>query len=186
MDERQTQQLNTLLAALARGQIKALDDIYAMMGSRMFAVAAGIVRDRATAEDVVSESFIKLARFARRYKNTGNPSGWILRIVRNTALDCARRRKLRPVADADAFYTLTDGAPPDAADDRLALAEALAKLAPTERQAIYDRYYLDMTVAETARELKLSRSAADRLLKRAEENLKKFLNPAGKDGGKKR
>ena len=56
---------------------------------------AGIVKNRADAEDVVNESLVKLARGVRGYKSGTNGCAFVMRIVRNCAFDLLRRRKVR-------------------------------------------------------------------------------------------
>lgn len=172
MPDRESEQLNKLLSGVAGGEAEYLDGIYLFAGKRMFAVAISLV-GRDYAEDVVHDSLIKIARFAYKYRQDENPYGWILKIVRNTALDLIRKKKAHPTASADEFFSLASADyAPDKRDDAIMLEQAINKLAPDERRATYLKYYVDMTVREIAAEMKISKSAADRLIKRAEDNLK--------------
>ena len=93
--------------------------------------------------------------------------------MRNTALDLIRKKKAHPTASAEEFFSLASADyAPDKRDDAIMLEQAINKLAPDERRATYLKYYVDMTVREIAAEMKISKSAADRLIKRAEDNLK--------------
>lgn len=169
-------QLNILIDAVARGDAESLDGIYELAGKRMFIAALSIVGDRASAEDVVSDSFIKIVRFAHKYLDDGEPLAWILRIVRNTALDFLRKRRRRTEVSTEEFFSLTDDSySPEKRETAVLLEQAMAKLLPDERRAVYMRYYLEMTVREIAVAMKLSRSAAERLIQRAEERLKNYL-----------
>ncbi len=176
------EQLDTLLTSLRHGNANALDGVYALLGGQMLALARGIVHNRADAEDVVSESFLKLVRGIRSYRSGSNGRAFVMRIVRNTAFDLLRRRKIRAEEDLDAFFHLTDERyDPGRTEDALMLEEAVAKLDPPERRMIYYRYYLDFTVREIAQETGMSKSAAARLVSLAEEKLKKLLG-AGQNG----
>ena len=177
------EQLNNLICALAAGNAEALDGIFAIAAKRMNFAATAIVCDRAAAEDVVSDSFIKIARFARRYSRGDDPMAWILKIVRNTALDYLRKCKRRAEVSCECLYNLTDeNSSPEKIERALLLEQALSKLKDDERRVIYMRYYLDMTVREISEATALSRSSAERLIQRAEENLKKFLKSGKNDG----
>lgn len=181
MPDKESEQLNKLLAGVARGEPDYLDGIYLFTGKRMFAVAASLV-GRDSAEDVVHDSLIKIARFAHTYKQDENPYGWILKIVRNTALDLIRKRKAHPAASAEEFFSLASSDySPDKRDEAIMLEQAMKKLATDEMRAIYLKYYIDMTVREIAAEMKMSKSAADRLINRAEGNLKIFLSAGQKE-----
>ena len=175
-------QLNNLMCAVADGDAESLDGIYVIAAKRMYVAALTIVGERAAAEDVVSDSFIKVARFAKKYKTQTDALGWLLKIVRNTALDYLRKRKRRAEVSAECLFNLADeNASPEKCERAAMLEQAIAKLDDGERRAIYMRYYLDMTVREIAQAIGVPRSSTERLLLRAENNLKKFLQSGIKD-----
>lgn len=101
-------QLNNLICAVADGDAESLDDIYVIAAKRMYVAALTIVGERAAAEDVVSDSFIKVARFAKKYKTQTDALGWLLKIVRNTALDYLRKRKRCAEVSAECLFNLAD------------------------------------------------------------------------------
>lgn len=169
-------QLNRLLARLKEGRASALDEILALAGPRMLALALGIVRNRADAEDVVQDAFLKIARSASTFKEGTNGYAWIMRIVRNTAFDLLRKRKIRAEEDVEGFFRLSDERySPEKLDNALALEEAVGKLSPEGKRMIYYRYYLDFTVREIARETGMSKSAVQRAVEKAERELKIYL-----------
>ncbi|MCH5146591.1 MAG: sigma-70 family RNA polymerase sigma factor [Clostridiales bacterium] len=173
------EQLNNLVTAVAQGYADCLDGIYYAAGGQMFAVAQGIVRDRAIAEDIVHDSLIKIAKYAHKYKKGTSALAWIMTIVRNTALDSLRKRKKE--ISADELYSLSSSDYlPEARENAIALEGAIAKLNEIERKIIYCRYYLDMTVRETAAQLKMSKSAVQRYQENAENKIKMILS--GTDG----
>ena len=174
-------QLNALLSLLRAGRADALDDIYLAVGRRMYALARGIVGD-ADADDVLSESFLKIARGIRSFREDTNGYAWVMRIVRNTAFDFLRKRKVRAEENLDAFFHLTDERySPERREEALALEEALEKLSADERKMIYYRYYLDFTVREIAAETGMSKSAVARAAQNAEDKLKKLLQEGQSD-----
>lgn len=178
MIERDGEKLNRLILAVADGHADCLDGIYALAGGRMLAVAISIV-GRDYAEDVLHESFIKIARFAKRYRRDMSPYGWLVKIVRNTALDFLRARKLHREASTEEFFSLSSlDYSPENRENAVMLEQAISRLDGDEQKIIYYVYYLDMTVREIAVELNLSKSAVQRTKERAESKLKTFL-----DGG---
>ena len=140
------------------------------------AVAASYV-GREFAEDVVHDSFIKIARFAKNYRRNVSPYGWIMRIVKNTALDFLKSQKRKKEVSEEEFFSLTSfDYSPERYENAIMLEQAIAKLEPDERKIIHMIYYLDMTVREIASELDLSKSAVQRLKEKAEEKLKILLD----------
>ena len=177
-------QLNTLLVRLKAGDSSALDGILSLAGARMCAVAQGIVKNRADAEDIVQESFYKIARAIRSYRSDTNAYGWIMRIVRNTALDFLRRRQFRAEEDIEGFFSLADERySPEKTQRALELEEAIGKLSAESKRMIYYRYYLDFTVREIAGETGMSKSAVQRAVEKAERELKNYLEAGQNRGG---
>ena len=181
MIESDGEKLNRLILAVADGNADCLDGILKLAGGRMLAVAASYV-GREFAEDVVHDSFIKIARFAKNYRSGLSPYGWIMRIVKNTALDLLKSQKRKKQVSEDEFYSLTSlDYSPERQETAIMLEQAIAKLEPDERKIIYLIYYLDMTIREIASELKMSKSAVFRLKEKAEEKLKKLLGGGTND-----
>lgn len=170
------EQLNEYLRRLNGGDADALDGIYSLAGRRMFALALGILKNRADAEDAVQESFLKIARSVHTFQSGTNGNAWVMRIVRNTALDFLRRRNRRAEENIDEFFSLSDG---NYSEEKLAgalaLEAAMSALSTEERRVVYYRYYFDFTVREIARETGMSKSSVQRALERAEQKLKDRL-----------
>lgn len=97
--------LEIYMEKLRRGDISALEPIYEKTKNSVFAIALGIVRDYALAEDIMQDTFIKVKKYIRFYTTGTNAKGWINTIARNTALNLYNRRK-REIYDLSA-------APPD-------------------------------------------------------------------------
>ena len=175
MYESNGEKLNRLILAVADGHSDCLDSILMLAGGQMMAVALSLV-GRDYAEDVLHDSFIKIARFAKRYRQGMSPYGWLMKIVRNTALDFIKAKKIRAEVSSEELYSLSSmDYSPERRENAIALEQAISKLEPDEKKIIYFVYYLDMTVREIASELKISKSAVQRLKDKAEEKLRNLL-----------
>ena len=91
------------LEACAQGDRRALQALYANEGSRLLGVARRIVRDDATAEDIVHDTFIRIwTRAASFDPARGSARGWIYSITRHLALNSIRdNRRETALDDAD-------------------------------------------------------------------------------------
>lgn len=178
MQENDGEKLNRLIIAVGHGHADCLDGIYELAGGRMYAVALSLV-GKDYAEDILHDSFIKIARFAKNYGRGMTPYGWLIKIVRNTALDFLRSRNIRKEVSENEFFSLTSlDYSPEKRESAIMLEQAIARLEPDEKKIIYCVYYLDMTVREIAVKFSLSKSAVQRIKDRAEKRLKTLL-----DGG---
>ena len=137
--------------------------------------ANGIVGDRAGAEDVVQESFVRMVSA----KGTSEalverPVAYLYRIVRNLAIDRARQRALaqRRQAEEPAWWMLPSVPRTPEQDLRLRqdldrIAEALSELAPDARLAVEMHRFGGYTLSEIAARLNTSVPTAHRLVRDA-------------------
>jgi RNA polymerase sigma-70 factor (ECF subfamily) len=148
-----------LVSAFAAGPADALEHLYAEYGALAYAAAFGVLRDHARAEEVVQDSFMKLWRnWARFDPGRGSVKTWVLTSVRNRSVDYLRGRhaheRLEVELPRDARATGL-GADPwrhvASLVDRSVLAEALASLPATQREAIHLAYFQGYRHPEIAR-----------------------------------
>jgi RNA polymerase sigma-70 factor (ECF subfamily) len=79
------------VAACARGERRALHDLYIQESARLFGVAKRIARSDALAEDIVHDAFIKIWTRAGRFDPArGTARGWIFSVTRHLALNFMR------------------------------------------------------------------------------------------------
>jgi len=106
--------------------------------------ASGIVGDRAQAEDLVQEAWLRLDEAARR-RRLDEPLRYLFRIVRNLALDgrrrIARERRVMSADDVDAAAVATAADPtPETVtlykDELQRVTEAMAELPERTRIAL--------------------------------------------------
>ena len=99
------------LSACAAGDRGALHSIYLQDSRRLLGVALRIVRERALAEDVLHDAFLKIWHGAAGFDaSRGEARGWIYSVVRHQALNLLRERHHETYADADALDALQEDA----------------------------------------------------------------------------
>lgn len=134
--------------------------LYRDHGKKLFGYALGILRDRADAEDVVQEAFVRLDAHLRDQRSNPNLRAWLYRVVTNLARDVGRRRSRiggepEPVAG-----------PEPKPLRRLALDRVLASLRPRERELVLMRG-LGLSYAEMAEVLETLAASIGKQLSRA-------------------
>src|SRR5688572_25863518 len=80
------------LAQAGREQ-EAFERLVTAYRRRVFGLAYGILRDRAAAEDLAQEVFVKLWQALPRYDGRAKLSTWIYAITRNAAVSALRARR---------------------------------------------------------------------------------------------
>lgn len=152
------------LARVAGGDAAALAELYDRHASMLLGLVCRILGDRAEAEDVMQEVFVRVWERAGSYNSLlGSPGAWLSRIARNRAIDRLRARAVRPEF-ADSDLATTQAAPergtnPEAearvAEERRAVVDALATLQPDQRRLIEHAYYLGFSQSELATHFQL-------------------------------
>ena len=134
--------------ALRRRRPEALEDLLAMYGREIQAVAFLILRDRASAEDVVVETLLTAFDRIGSLRNERAVRSWLLRIATNHALGMRRRdAKVVQLHALPERGGLDFGA---SSTDRVALLAGLEDLPPAMRAAVVLRYYAGLSEKDVA------------------------------------
>lgn len=129
--------------------------VHAEHGRALLAYATRLTGDRASAEDVVQETLVRVWRHPDVLVNgRGSVRGWLLTVVRNIVIDRARARSSRPTEVADDLVA-APVAPDHAAGvvDSLTVLAALEQLSPEHRGVLAHLYFAGRSLDETARVL---------------------------------
>jgi RNA polymerase sigma-70 factor (ECF subfamily) len=160
----------SLVAAVARGDARALELAYERHSRGVYSLALRLLSDGPAAEEVVQETFLKLWRQPAAYQpSRGRLFPWLLGVAHHHAVDLLRRRQLEqrhrvPAASSnngDALVDMLDnlglaspeGDPQSGAgafEQRAAVGRALAALPPEQRMPLELAYYRGMTQLEIA------------------------------------
>lgn len=130
-------ELAALMGRYCDGDAQAFQELYAALAPRILAYLTGLAGDRATAEDLLQQTFMKLHQGRSAYVRSANPAPWLYTIAHRTFLDEVRRHKrsrVRISADGnlplEPAIGLSGSAEPEpAASDDSATARGLAALA---------------------------------------------------------
>ena len=161
--------LRTLEAAAA---VPTLETIYREHGPRFHRVARAIVQDAEAAEDVVQEAFAIAILRQRSYRGSGDPVGWVWRIVVNTAISRRRRRRVEELLfHRDARVTETS----DPLGDDGRVRRCVARLPKRQKLALFLHYYADLDYDAIARVLEISPGTVGKLLWDARTTLRRML-----------
>jgi RNA polymerase sigma-70 factor (sigma-E family) len=109
-----------------------------------------------TADDLVSATLTKLFRRWRRVSSMDNLDAYARRTLLRTWLDERRRPWRREAAWDVVPDRAADPGGTDGLADRLMILALLAELPPRRRAVLVLRYFCDLSVEETARELDCS------------------------------
>lgn len=154
-----------------------------------FRAAFLITRDAGDAEEACQEGFVKAHRSLTRFRADEPFRPWLLKIVTNQAKNRRRSagRRQGLAMRAGAVGQQPEPGPDDyviADEDRRVLLEAIELLTKRDREIIAYRYFLDLSVTETATALGVAVGTVKSRLSRALERLEDVLSePARRSAG---
>ena len=132
-----------LVAGLAVSDDEAAVAFVRRFQGPVFGLAISVTHDRALAQDVAQEAFLRAWRAASSYDSRrGSVLTWLLTITRNLAIDAIRARRSIPIAgdELEQLVAATmDGAPPDGTGglvEAMVAAERLRELPPEQARAV--------------------------------------------------
>lgn len=169
---------NALLVAYANGTQEAARVLTERLTAKVFAQAYHMLRNRADAEDVTQEAFVRLWRIAPEWKqDQAQVTTWLYRVVANLCTDRLRKMRMAALDEApepadpnpSAGRTLQEQTRVDA------LYRALDDLPDRQRQAVSMRHLDGLANPEIASEMQLSVEAVESLIARGKQKLKALL-----------
>jgi RNA polymerase sigma-70 factor, ECF subfamily len=138
-----------LIAEVARGNKSAFARLYGLTHAKLLGVALRILRDRALAEDVLQESYLKVWRHAASYDPAiASPMTWMATIVRHGAIDAVRKRQIEAFGSDDEISAVPSNDPDPVEEMHLARLRpkalaAFARLPEDKRRLIMLAYLRD-------------------------------------------
>ncbi|WP_210527275.1 RNA polymerase sigma factor [Rubellimicrobium arenae] len=168
-----------LLVAYANGDTDAAREITEALAPRVLAQALRMMADRAEAEDVTQEVFLRLWRVAPDWRQgEARVSTWLYRVTANLCTDRLRRR--RRSVGLDDIAEPADPTP--SAADRMqgesrlrALSDALAQLPERQAQAVSLRHLEGLSNPEIAAVMDIGIEAVESLTARGKRALAALL-----------
>ncbi len=175
-----------LIARYMDGDEAAFEVILHRYKARIYTSIYLFVKDRALAEDIFQEVFIKIIDTLRkgRYNHEGKFVQWALRIAYNLCVDYHRRNKRRAhVGKTEEFDILEilrandDG--PDGeiirSETHRRIRQLVDALPPEQREVVILRHYADMSFKEIAALTRVSINTALGRMRYALINIRKMM-----------
>lgn len=169
-----------IIAALARGETRAFDEAYARLRAPVYAFLVRLTGRVALAEDLMQETWLRLARAAPELPPHTELRPWLFTVARNlyrshrrwAAIDTDRLRELgllpTPAAPSPFEALAADGT-------ERALEGAIARLPLEQREVLLLCSVSGFDPAQAARMLGVTPEAARQRLARARARLRETL-----------
>jgi len=92
-----------LIELIKKGNESAFVQMYEIYSGRLFGVCLRYSKNRADAEDLLQESFVKIYENLKNFQGSGSLEGWLRRITVNICINHYRKSKNEKVIASDNF-----------------------------------------------------------------------------------
>ena len=177
-----------VIEACQQGDRAAFQLLFETYKDRVFSIAVySSGGDRAVADDVTQQTFLKLFTAIRQFRGESEFTTWLYRLVVNACLDeRRRRRRLLPWGETVAMSNPSEKKPQEKQYARLEVSEAvraaIGELKPKFRLPILLKYIEGLSYEEIASVMGCSKGTVASRLNRGHSQLAKRLshlnNPA--------
>jgi RNA polymerase sigma-70 factor (ECF subfamily) len=168
-----------LVARTRAGEPDAFGTLVARYYDACWRFAYHMLGERADAEDVVQDTFLRAYLAIGRYDERDQFRGWLFRILTNQCRNAqtSRGRRSRRFVQDDVALDTAPAPPPGASADveDAALIKALAKLDPLQREALLLKYAEGLEYSEMSAMTGAGESALKMRVKRGSERLRALL-----------
>jgi RNA polymerase sigma-70 factor (ECF subfamily) len=175
-----------LVEAYIRGHEECFQELLKRYKSRVFGKITMYVKDRAAAEDIFQDTFMKAIQALKdgQYNEEGKFSAWIMRIAHNLCIDYFRVKKKMPMSRANDDYDPFDyiGSGEKNSEqmniNKQVLSDAkrlLNQLPAEQKEIVMMRLYYDMSFKEISDSLNISINTALGRMRYALINLRKLI-----------
>ena len=174
-----------LIHLITKAQEGALSQLYDRYNRLVFSLALAVVNDRATAEEITLDVFMRVWQKADSYRaEQAKVSTWLTHIARHHAIDVLRRRSVRSdqySVNLEDALPLSDSAEPtphesvELSQQREHVQAALAQLPEEQKQALILAYFNGYSQSEIAQVLHQPLGTVKTRLRLAMQKLRDFL-----------
>lgn len=166
------------------GDDKGLTDIIRIYKDGLTLYINGFVDNIFTAEDLMEETFFKLATKKPRFSGKSSFKTWLYTIARNVALDYLRKNSKisdTPLEDFSNYVAEETDVETEylIKEQKIFLHRVMRELKPEYFQVLYLVYFEDFTNKEISKIMKKNRRQVENLIYRAKNTLKSELEKEG-------
>lgn len=170
-----------LLRMVRRGEASGAAELFERYSAPLLRFSDRMLGNRAEAEEVSQEVFLKMISRADQYDGRASVSSWLFAIAANACRDRLRRSRRAVLVSLEAVAeTPARGESHDSRilerERRLAVRGALAKLSEEQREVLVLARYHGMPYADIARVLNITEGAVKTRMFRAMEKLKSLFS----------
>ena len=168
MVEPSDETLRAAFAALSRGEVSALSEVWGL-SAPLHSYAYSLAESREDADDILGDVLVRLARQGKRLRRVRSPKAYLFTAVRNAARSLGRRKGPRRSSEP------TDAAASEDLAGDAAVRSAVMALSPKQREVVVLHIWGGLTFRELGETLRIPQNTAASRYRYALEKLREIL-----------
>lgn len=169
-----------LIQAIIDGDKHAFAALYKAYSDKVYNIAISYTKNAESAQDITQDVFVKIYKYAAKFKWNSALNTWIYRIVVNACLNYIKKQNKLLIVDNSPFENQVvdfnhPGVLLENKENATALYQVLGNLPTSQKTAFILSYIEELPRQEVADIMETSLKAVESLLQRAKSNMRKEL-----------
>ena len=169
------EQLNEYLSAIKNGDETKYRDLMQISFGPLMHVAKSYLINKSDADDVLSDVYWRIYRYADRYDTSKDAQAYLWQIVKNRAFDYNKRRLKSKTVNLDDIQIFDNVDAFAGAEAKMDLVKALKNIGHTNTMIVVWTYREGLTQEEIGQRLDISKSAVCQRLGKIKEKLSEYF-----------
>lgn len=171
---------NELVAELASGNTKALENLYKLYSASLLGIISNVIKQEDVAQDVLQETFLKIWKSIGQFDSTkGRLFTWMARLAKNKAIDHLRSRgeinSMRNEDIDESFTEVNEQYQIQYNPEHIGLKQLMSALTPPQFIILEMVYFQGYTQTEAAEALNIPVGTVKTRIRIAIKTLRSFF-----------
>ena len=169
------ERLNECLAAIKNGDQTKYYELHQITYGPLINIAKRYLIDKSEAENVVSDVYKRIYKYADRYDTSRDALSYLWQIVKHKAYDYNKQYLRNNTVNIDDLQIPDDIDPYERIDTKMDIDKALKRVGKKNALIVICTYKYGMTQEEIAQKLNISKSAVSQRLSKTKKKLSEYL-----------
>ena len=175
MDRGTIRVINKLIVRISKGDERALEQLFALTKEQLYLVAESYLFDKSKADDVISNTYMRVVRYSHAFSDTMNGYNWMYQMVKHLCYDTNKYDRAHNVENID-DKAIASAENMDTLVDKVLISNATSVLTIEEKNLIWQYYFEGYSLEEIARQQGKPKSSIHYTLNKILDKLKRAIN----------
>lgn len=176
MDKNYIKKVNFCIVKISQGKQEFLTKLFDLTKRQLYVVAKAYLWDKNKAEDILSETYLRVVKYADSFDRKKNGYNWLYEMVKNLSFTQNKKDTAHNNVSLEQF-DIPDNSFADLILDKILIESAQENLTKDEKKLIYLYYFEGRTLQEIADMFGKAKSTIYDMQKKALKKMQTKINP---------